>query len=46
MLDNLTPDTKRPTETAYRWYLMQVGKRVALRRVAARVWQDDPAARA
>ena len=27
VLDNLTPDTKRPTETAYRWYLMQVGKR-------------------
>lgn len=27
VLDNLTQDIKRPTETLYRWYLMQDGKR-------------------
>ena len=26
VLDNLTPDIKRPCDTPYRWYLMQDGK--------------------
>ena len=27
VLDNLAPDIKRPTETPYKWFLMQDGKR-------------------